>query len=309
MANLRYPLNAPFPLQDPEEMNGPLPFAPTSFPQEAASYYPRETGSGLELARRLRLHQLRQHQQKMLEASLPATNQPVLEQQALRIGLTPPPTATGQGVVNNAPRTPSPARVDPSQGTFFLSPRGTIRNTHDNYVPEDDYEGWFLAPNQRGYGTKLAIYSASQASGSPSSMPVHSDEEVLVMREPTSDDPPQGPLPWDLMDKVMSSDDSDWEYMTPPPMNGPTQEVLGDQPGNFMDTTSVTEDELTERQRKDEFLVEKRKLRWSYRRIKEAGKFKEAEATLRGRHRELTKPKEERVRKPEWQASDVSLTY
>ena len=44
----------------------------------------------------------------------------------------------------------------------------------------------------------------------------------------------------------------------------------------------------------------------SYRQIKEKGGFTEAESTLRGRFRTLTKNREDRVRKPLWMAKDVS---
>ena len=44
----------------------------------------------------------------------------------------------------------------------------------------------------------------------------------------------------------------------------------------------------------------------SYKEIKARGGFEEAESTLRGRYRTLTKPREERVRKPEWRDRDVS---
>ena len=44
----------------------------------------------------------------------------------------------------------------------------------------------------------------------------------------------------------------------------------------------------------------------TYREIRKQGNFKEAESTLRGRYRTLTKSKEARVRKPEWQDKDVS---
>ena len=43
----------------------------------------------------------------------------------------------------------------------------------------------------------------------------------------------------------------------------------------------------------------------TYREIRKQGNFKEAESTLRGRYRTLTKCKEARVRKPEWQEKDV----
>jgi hypothetical protein len=44
----------------------------------------------------------------------------------------------------------------------------------------------------------------------------------------------------------------------------------------------------------------------SYKDIKRLGGFEEAESTLRGRFRTLTKSKEQRVRKPQWKDKDVS---
>ncbi|KNG83661.1 hypothetical protein ANOM_007333 [Aspergillus nomiae NRRL 13137] len=58
---------------------------------------------------------------------------------------------------------------------------------------------------------------------------------------------------------------------------------------------------------RDEFLVECKLRGLSYKDIKRIGGFKEAESTLRGRFRTLTKSKEQRVRKPQWQEKDISL--
>lgn len=57
---------------------------------------------------------------------------------------------------------------------------------------------------------------------------------------------------------------------------------------------------------KNSFLIECKRRGLSYKEIKRLGNFKEAESTLRGRFRTLTKSKEHRVRKPQWQAKDVS---
>lgn len=59
------------------------------------------------------------------------------------------------------------------------------------------------------------------------------------------------------------------------------------------------------RQQRDEFLLEMRNKGHSYKEIKRLGKFTEAESTLRGRVRVLTKEKSQRVRKPKWEAQDV----
>ena len=59
----------------------------------------------------------------------------------------------------------------------------------------------------------------------------------------------------------------------------------------------------------DDFLVRCKRRGMSYKEIKTKGGFMEAESTLRGRFRTLTKPKEERVRKPAWQESDVCFSF
>ena len=59
------------------------------------------------------------------------------------------------------------------------------------------------------------------------------------------------------------------------------------------------------RHQRDELLVEMRRNGHAYKAIKRLGRFKEAESTLRGRVRMLTKQKSERVRRPQWKANDV----
>lgn len=61
------------------------------------------------------------------------------------------------------------------------------------------------------------------------------------------------------------------------------------------------------RESQNQFLVESRLAGMSYRDIRRLGKFEEAESTLRGRYRALTKTKEQRVRKPQWDEKDVSF--
>ena len=56
---------------------------------------------------------------------------------------------------------------------------------------------------------------------------------------------------------------------------------------------------------KDQFLIEQKRSGLSYKEIKRIGRFSEAESTLRGRFRNLTKEKQHRVRKPVWTAKDV----
>lgn len=60
------------------------------------------------------------------------------------------------------------------------------------------------------------------------------------------------------------------------------------------------------REAKDDFLVRSKLAGMSYKDIRRQGKYTEAESTLRGRFRTLTKHKAARVRKPEWNDNDVS---
>ncbi|KAH9903588.1 hypothetical protein F4778DRAFT_91164 [Xylariomycetidae sp. FL2044] len=63
---------------------------------------------------------------------------------------------------------------------------------------------------------------------------------------------------------------------------------------------------MAERAKKDEFLVSSKLAGMTYREIRRKGNFSEAESTLRGRFRTLTKEPAARVRKPEWHDNDVS---
>ncbi|OQE91245.1 hypothetical protein PENNAL_c0010G01998 [Penicillium nalgiovense] len=58
---------------------------------------------------------------------------------------------------------------------------------------------------------------------------------------------------------------------------------------------------------RDTFLIDCKRRGLSYKDIKRVGGFKEAESTLRGRYRTLTKSKDQRVRKPRWLEKDIRL--
>ncbi|KAK3368569.1 hypothetical protein B0H63DRAFT_515143 [Podospora didyma] len=73
---------------------------------------------------------------------------------------------------------------------------------------------------------------------------------------------------------------------------------------NMMADDAAAEEE---RLAKDEFLVRNKRAGMTYKEIRRAGGFTEAESTLRGRYRTLTKKRDERVRKPEWTEKDVQL--
>ncbi|KAJ5664645.1 hypothetical protein N7462_011458 [Penicillium macrosclerotiorum] len=74
-------------------------------------------------------------------------------------------------------------------------------------------------------------------------------------------------------------------------------------PQLLADSTST----MNDMDKKNALLLEWKRCGLSYKDIKRIGKFKEAESTLRGRFRTLTKAKEQRVRKPTWQNKDIIL--
>ncbi|KAK4447138.1 hypothetical protein QBC34DRAFT_143514 [Podospora aff. communis PSN243] len=84
-------------------------------------------------------------------------------------------------------------------------------------------------------------------------------------------------------------------------------------PSSDEDDEHMDEDELeargsfATRADADAFLVKSRESGMTYRDIRVKGGFTEAESTLRGRYRTLTKKREERVRRPEWSETDIRL--
>jgi hypothetical protein len=69
--------------------------------------------------------------------------------------------------------------------------------------------------------------------------------------------------------------------------------------------SSEREEEAISREEKDQYLLSRREEGYTYKEIKVMGSFSEAESTLRGRVRVLTKDRCDRVRKPVWTDRDV----
>lgn len=82
----------------------------------------------------------------------------------------------------------------------------------------------------------------------------------------------------------------------------PETDSEGEDPPTFK-TSAING--IVDRRQKDDYLLEMRRKKVSYKDIKRLGGYQEAESTLRGRVRVLTKEKWERVRKPRWNRRDV----
>jgi hypothetical protein len=61
-----------------------------------------------------------------------------------------------------------------------------------------------------------------------------------------------------------------------------------------------------DRKAQDDFLIAQRRQGKSYKEIQQLGGFGQSVSTLRGRYRNLTKEKKDRVRRPQWAQADVS---
>ncbi|KAM6527813.1 hypothetical protein FALCPG4_008853 [Fusarium falciforme] len=64
---------------------------------------------------------------------------------------------------------------------------------------------------------------------------------------------------------------------------------------------------MASRASRDQYLIDRRADGYTYREIKQAGGYAEAEPTLRGRWRTLTKEPEQRLRKPKWEQHDLEM--
>lgn len=79
--------------------------------------------------------------------------------------------------------------------------------------------------------------------------------------------------------------------------------------GSELEASHKAVSEADHRRDRDRYLLKMREKGFSYREIKRRGRFTEAESTLRGRVRVMTKHKSERVRKPVWTRNDVSQPH
>lgn len=129
----------------------------------------------------------------------------------------------------------------------------------------------------------------------PTSIPPNSSFASTFQNEPTFPDdlsmsqtPPATEERHFLLSHADSpfSDDSDFHHARTKPKSAAEQLFNG-------------------RAEEDKFLLDMRVAGKTYREIRRLGGFKISDSTLRGRFRDATKPKEERVRKPEWKAFDV----
>ena len=135
-------------------------------------------------------------------------------------------------------------------------------------------------------------------------------QDLLLSREPHNrSQNPQGFLPDDLLHSPLRSKSSkSYEEST----HQPSLAKIAPAPYPRVDYhhpthPEVAGDNLLQKDARDKFLITSKLSGMSYKEIKSRGHFREAESTLRGRFRTLTKAPEQRLRKPVWTAQDVSI--
>ncbi|KAH6838484.1 hypothetical protein B0I37DRAFT_439558 [Chaetomium sp. MPI-CAGE-AT-0009] len=115
-------------------------------------------------------------------------------------------------------------------------------------------------------------------------------------RLPPADDTHRGPSPVD----------SDYASPAPRRLTRRLQPKATDMGTGSSSPPNVGElARFPDRTSRDDFLVKHKQMGFTYKEIRRLGGFIEAESTLRGRYRTLTKSREARVRKPEWSEKDT----
>lgn len=234
------------------------------------------------------------------EAFVPTTFQPpASEPMTVQPGVYGP--ATAEPTMYMPPFVPSGVEAsiyEPTEFNFNTLPHGPVQQpiqgepwamTHDGGLfeptPEDGFR--YEAPGEERNVFSSAAPQMAEAT-----------TNMVGMQNPVQYEPPvpnQAPVrpPRRLL-----------------PSNGQRELPVHRQPegrARRLPAVQLSSEESLERAEKDLFLIESRRQNISYKDIKRLGNFAEAESTLRGRYRTLTKDKKNRVRDPKWTEIDVSL--
>lgn len=194
------------------------------------------------------------------------------------------------------------SKVDGTGSDMFpLTTQGLVSascqciNCNSPVAPHQLTNVWSAEQPQTSFTGPLPMYGpgASSVTGLPVTQANHSQQvNVPIVPRQTSTSATSSVMDVERQGSETGSeesDDSDWD----------TEEL---------NVNHQAINDATHRQKRDRFLLKMRSKGRSYKDIKELGKFAEAESTLRGRVRVLTKDKSVRVRKPEWEPKDVSLS-
>ncbi|OAA56430.1 hypothetical protein ISF_07498 [Cordyceps fumosorosea ARSEF 2679] len=170
----------------------------------------------------------------------------------------------------------------------------------------------FLHPARSDFSSQLSFTSAGDfSSQSPQAgyagsrrLPNNSSPSPSFLRGPATQDISSNNSPSGGTSLAPSTHDSDSNYAASSAQ--PSSHQASRLPSPAVSDHHYYNNDNNDKDAQNAFLIEARAKGMSYKEIKTKGGFSEAESTLRGRHRMLTKDKESRVRKPEWTETDVS---
>ncbi|KAI1169776.1 hypothetical protein F4777DRAFT_592460 [Nemania sp. FL0916] len=215
-----------------------------------------------------------------------------------------PPTIRGQGWVENCPATISPKmlRINPSPTPTPSSEPIQVGMTATGGDLGPGSYGW---DQQEVHNTGATKRSSHKARKDLPTKPIKSRlAPPSLSRDPAaSNDDGNAYTRHNSGSPLRCLTESGLVNLTPKIQ--PPAEAEG--PAGTASSDSADAERDAERDAKNRFLVESKLAGMTYREIRRQGGFTEAESTLRGRFRTLTKNKEQRVRKPEWQDKDVRL--
>ncbi|KAL6787968.1 hypothetical protein J3E68DRAFT_445148 [Trichoderma sp. SZMC 28012] len=234
------------------------------------------------------------------EAFVPTTFQPAAsEPMTVQPGVYGP--ATAEPTIYMPTFVPSGVEAsiyEPAEFNFNTLPHGPVQQpiqgepwamTHDGGLfeptPEDGFR--YEAPGEERNMFSSAVPQMNEATTNMVGM-----QNPVQYEPPVPNQPPVRP-PRRLL-----------------PSNGQRELPVHRQPegrARRMPLVQLSSEESLERAEKDLFLIESRRQNISYKDIKRLGNFSEAESTLRGRYRTLTKDKKNRVRDPKWTDIDIHL--
>ncbi|KAI0393910.1 hypothetical protein F5Y17DRAFT_458441 [Xylariaceae sp. FL0594] len=221
------------------------------------------------------------------------------------------PSLQGQGWPTNCPATISPKmlRINPSP-----TPRSSSESVTPGIPPslgETDMEAFALEEQRTRTALPTKCLGRKLGDANPSRHPerkVRRDLPSKPAKSRLARSPPREAIPYKGKAKIhpkpiQSSSLCPLEAAPTRTFSGPN--LLEEEGGEVGIARGSSAD--AERINKDKYLVEMRRAGMPYRDIRKNGEYEEAESTLRGRFRTLTKAKSERVRKPEWTETDKRL--
>ncbi|KAL7960452.1 hypothetical protein V8C34DRAFT_321350 [Trichoderma compactum] len=234
------------------------------------------------------------------EAFVPTTFQPTASEP-----MTVQPGAYGPATMQPTTYTPTfvplgveASTFEPTEFNFNTLPHGPVQQPIRGEPWAMTHDGGLFEPTRDDSIKREASGEERNVFSSTAPQMTEATTSVMSMQNPVQYEPPvPGHAPVRPPRRLL-------------PSNGQREPPVHRQPegrARRLPVVQLSSEESLERAEKDLFLIESRRQNISYKDIKRLGNFAEAESTLRGRYRTLTKDKKDRVRDPKWTEIDIHL--